>query len=78
LLYDIGMNGLRASSTLGIELPPELARRVRRIAADLGLAPAEILRAAIIGGLARFDKNEKDPAAAPAGKNPPPFLYTKR
>jgi hypothetical protein len=48
------MNGSENISILKVELPSDLAKRVNRIAAEQGHSPSEIIRAAILKGLARI------------------------
>ena len=60
------------SDTVEVRLPADIAGRVGKIASDLGVDPAEVVRSAILNGLSRLgDGNQR------SGLGPRPEYATR-
>jgi Arc/MetJ-type ribon-helix-helix transcriptional regulator len=69
--YTRDMNGSETNSKLEVELPPDLAERVRCIASELGLSSSDVIRAAIRRGLASV-LTEAEPVTSLCVTSPKP------
>ncbi len=66
------MNGSKDVSVVNVELPSDLAERVRTMAAKLGLSSEDVVRAALIKGIACAKAVSGPDAVRPVDGDTPP------